>query len=374
MMRWLTFLFILTAYVPAAEANWWWPFSDDEDEWVRMSTREQDAIAAPLMSRALDHRQAGREGSALDLYKDVWKKTPGSRFAPEALYQAGLIHIEDRDWRPAFDAFQRIIAFYPDFPQFNQIIDRQFFVATSLAEGLGVRYLWIIPFRNYDRAIRYYEQIIINAPYSDYSPLALMNIAQIHRFRGDIPEAVDALDRLINNYPTSLLASDAYLFLAQTYASLVEGPYYDQGATREAISYYRDYLILFPEDANVAEGESGLNEMEEVFASSKFVLGQYYYRYRGNLRAAKIFLNDTITAAPESDAASRARELLERIEEIEAALPPENQGRIVRKGFWQTIQFWRDDEPEDSQEAIEEALDAAPPPQEPPTQPGDINE
>ena len=43
-----------------------------------------------------------------------------------------------------------------------------------------------------------------------------------------------------------MVTSDAYLKLAETHAALVDGPLYDQGATNEAISYFEDYLILFP--------------------------------------------------------------------------------------------------------------------------------
>ncbi len=36
-------------------------------------------------------------------------------------------------------------------------------------------------------------------------------------------------------------------------ASLVEGAYYDQAETREAITYYEDFMILFPGDPNIAK-------------------------------------------------------------------------------------------------------------------------
>ena len=76
--------------------------------------------------------------------------------------------------------------------------------------------LWVIPgFKQYGKAIEQYELLVKNAPYSLYAPLALMNIALIAELRKDSELAIDALDRLINDYPQSMLAPDAYYNLAE---------------------------------------------------------------------------------------------------------------------------------------------------------------
>jgi outer membrane protein assembly factor BamD len=77
-----------------------------------------------------------------------------------------------------------------------------------------------------------------------------MNIARGHQRMHNTEEAIDALDRMINNYPQSLLAPDAYLKLGETHASLVQGPEYDQTSTKEAITYFQDFMILFPNDTD----------------------------------------------------------------------------------------------------------------------------
>lgn len=312
---------ILLGMAPTVFAAWWWPFGDD-DKWSRLPRAEQDAAAGPLMQAAQDNLRRGNSSSALDGFKTVAKQYPGSRYAPEALFQTGEIRLRARSWKKSFEAYQNIVELYPNFPQFTEVIARQFDLAISLAEGNNSRYIFLIPYNNYDRAIEYFEKIVANAPYSDYAPLALMNVALIHRYRKDSPEAIDALDRLINNYPSSLLTSNAYLNLADTFGGIVEGPHYDQGATREAINYYQDYLILFPRDPDLARGERGLADMQNVFAGSKFILGEYFYKHRKDYRAAKIFLNEAITVAPKSLVADEARALLAVIDAKVKDLPP----------------------------------------------------
>ena len=91
-------------------------------------------------------------------------------------------------------------------------MDEQYRIASALLDGAPNRlWLGIKGFRNREISIGCFEIILGNAPYSDYAPLVLMNIARGHQYLGNIDEAIDALDRLVNNYPQSVVAPDASL-------------------------------------------------------------------------------------------------------------------------------------------------------------------
>ena len=103
---------------------------------------------------------------------------------------------------------------------------------------------------------------------------------------------------------------------------------YDQGSTRQAISYYEDFLILFPQSSYLGEVESNLATMQDLLARSRLNLGDFFYDYRSNNTAALVFYNETITIAPESEAAEEARA---RIADIEAGVQPITGAGILRK-------------------------------------------
>lgn len=311
MMRFaFTTFCLLLGFAPAQGFLWF-----DKDP-IDTSPARQTALARPVYEEALSAQRAGQRAKAVRLYRKITKNYPAADFAAQALYNTGIIQYDRKKWKKAFIAFQSILIFHPDFPQFNELVEYQFRIALAHAAGDNIRFLLVIPYRALNRSVDYFEIVVNNAPYSDLAPLALMNVALIHQYKGDTAEAIDALDRLINNYPSSLLADDAYLSLAETFATLVQGPQYDQGATREAISYFEDFLILFSQNQDVARAEQGLAEMEDVYARSKLVIGQYYFKYRRWYQAAEIFFNEAITIAPESAAAGTAREYIARIEEI----------------------------------------------------------
>ncbi|HWL14875.1 MAG TPA: outer membrane protein assembly factor BamD [Opitutus sp.] len=271
--------------------------------------------ALELMNRAREAEERGSIGSALRSYKRVTKKHPSSAYASEALYRTGKLYLLRKQYFKSFTAFAQTIATYPNTKHFNDIIGEEYRIASALLDGARNRYWGIIPgFQNRTRALEYFEVIVQSAPYSDYAPLALMNKARGQLKQRDIEEAIDSLDRMINLYPNSLLAPDAYLRLAQTHAQLVDGPRYDQGSTKEAITYFEDFLILFPNDANVPKAAEGLDKMKQVLSESKIVIGDFYFHKRRNYTAARVFYNEAITAYPDSPVAERARVKLAQVE------------------------------------------------------------
>ena len=196
---------------------------------------EQDELAREILEKGQEAEEAGRKKAALKKYKEVFKKYSNSYFTPEALYRSAKIRSTQKKWKKAYETFNTIVVFYPNYEKFNSILQEQFDIATTLATKKTTRFLGIIPSYNYDSAIKYFEVLVANAPYSDYAPLSLFQVGLIHKKRGHEAEAINAFDRLVNNYPASMLAADAYRELAETFSGLVDGPKYDQGATREAI-------------------------------------------------------------------------------------------------------------------------------------------
>jgi len=307
-----------------------WFASEDEDlVELNIASAAQESEASALLENAKAKLAAGSTGSADRSFKKIIKKYPKAVASGDARFLHSQILMGKGRWVKAFVSLQEIIIEHPNYENFNQVLSAQFDCATALMEGARGRILWIIPgFEQPDKAARQFEQIVRNAPYSDYAALALMNIAIVYEQQHRPEGAIDALDRLINYYPQSMLAPDAYYNMAQTYSNLVNGTEYDQGSTRQAISYYEDFLILFPQSSYLGQVESNLITMEDLLARSRLNLGDFFYNYRSNNTGALAFYNETITIAPESEAAEEARA---RIADIEAGVKPTTGASILRK-------------------------------------------
>lgn len=297
---------------------------------------EEGRNALDSMNKARALEEKGSRSSAMSLYEKVAKKYPNSIYAPEALFRAAGIRHQRRQYSKAYNAYQDIITRYPNSSHFKEIIGDQYRIANSLLDGKRPYYFGIIPgFKSRAKGITYFEGIVQSAPYSDYAPLALMNIARGHQKADDPDAAIDALDRMINSYQQSLLAPDAYFKLAETHASLVKGPYYDQASTRQAITYFEDFQILFPNDTNIPSVEKGLADARTTFAQSKIKIGDFYFYKRDNYKAARVFYNEAITSYPDSKAAEDARKRLAEVDatETKAAAPVVPRPK-PKRSFW----------------------------------------
>ncbi|MEO6567396.1 MAG: outer membrane protein assembly factor BamD, partial [Opitutaceae bacterium] len=267
--------------------------------------------ALDLMNKAREAEENKSYGSAVKSYTKVAKRYPNSVYAPEALYRSGTLRLARKEYTKAFEDFQGVIGRYPNTKRFNDIVGEQYRIASALLDGArNHSWGWFPGFRAREKSLGYFETILVNAPYSDYAPLSLMNIARGHQKFGNQPEAIDALDRMINTYPQSLLAPDAYLKIGETHSTLVDGPYYDQASTKEAITYFTDFMLLFPNDQNIGSAEKGLDGMKTMLAESKMRMADFYFYKRDNYTAARVFYNEAITAYPESAIAERAKKRL----------------------------------------------------------------
>jgi len=337
----ITLIALLSVVTSALRADLVW---DAQSGWrveggvlSEFITTPEGQNAKAIMDAARRAQDAGREGSALSGYKKVVKKYPGSIFAPEALYLSAGIYEQRRQFTKAHRNLQTIVAKHPAYERFNDVLSSQYRIAEKLSNGVRPRYWGVIPgFRQREKGIGIFEIVVFNAPYSDFAPISLMNAAAGYTRANDRDSAIDALDRMINNYPDSFLTPDAYLKLAGAQASITQGPAYDQASTQLALTYFQDYLILYPGEADAAVASDGFADARTMLAESKMTMGDFYYFKRSNFKAAKVFYNEAITIDPESPTAERARKHLIRIESIESGEGGESVGRAGprSKRFW----------------------------------------
>lgn len=311
-------LFGLGCFARLARADLLW---DPETGW-RIEGGVMSGITGTQGRDALDLMNQGRRDeddyknrAALKAYVKVTKKYSTSVYAPEAYYRIANIRLARHQYVKAFEAYQTIVGRYPSVKRFNEIIDEEYRIASALLDGTRNRiWGWMPGLTNREKAVIYFEAVVANAPYSDYAPLALMNAARGRQYLGQSEEAIDSLDRMVNNYPQSVLAPEAYLRLAQLHASLVEGPYYDQAETKQAITYDEDFMILFPSDPKIGQAAQGVDNMKKMLALSKIKIGDFYFYKHDNYPAARVFYNEAITSYPDSDVARLARQRLADVE------------------------------------------------------------
>ncbi len=280
-----------------------------------LTIKSDDFEALELMNEAKNAQEEKKFSTALAQYQKVYKRYSNSIFAPEAYYQIGKIREQKHQYKAAFKAFDTIINKYPQYPGFTKVLHEQFELASLLKSGSRPYYFGVIPgFKDRNAAIEFYEKIITKAPYNELAPLALLNIAELSLRDKKHVDAIEALDRLIDNYPDSEYTPTAYLKIAKIYSNLAKSINNDQGSIQEAVHYYEDFLILYPNHENVPEVESALDQMKTRLAMSKISIGDFYFQSRNNPKAALIMYKEAITCYPNSSIAETAKNKIKYVE------------------------------------------------------------
>ncbi|MDR3316898.1 MAG: tetratricopeptide repeat protein [Puniceicoccales bacterium] len=273
-----------------------------------------------LLERALDAEKLGNFSKARRSYRKLIRKFPTGTEAPMAMERMGSILLEQRRFQPAFQYFQNLLDRYPEYPRYIGIVGLEFQIAERMMRGQR-NYFWgkIPGFKNRTGAIEFFRRVVERAPYGDYAPEALLNIAHLGIRTGEPTISIEALEKLIDGYGNSPQAPDALLLLARIHRDLVPGPDYDQRSANDALNYYQEFLILFPDSPRVDEAEAGLKEVMELRAAGKLSIGNFYYDGRQNPEGAKIYYAETLKIAPENSAAAECAR--RRLAEIAAEKP-----------------------------------------------------
>ncbi|MDR1458225.1 MAG: tetratricopeptide repeat protein [Puniceicoccales bacterium] len=229
----------------------------------------------------------GDKKGALKICDDIVKKHQNSSIIAEALFLMGEIYLNKHQYDNACNSFNNIILKHNNSPLFKAAVEKQYEVAKSLHSGERPYYFGIIPgFKSRNSSVKYYEKVIKNAPFTCKAQESLFNIYKIHRRAKKYDLAFAALDRLIDEYPTSALLPDAYLAMAGMYQSLGKGPDYDQKAVCLALNYYSDFIVIFPTHGMVDFAKEQVDKLLAGLVKVDINIGDFYYNAKHNPEAA----------------------------------------------------------------------------------------
>ncbi len=301
-----------------------------EEGWQARGGLIADLAAEPERKTALDLMNKARAAqeeeswySALTYYNEVIDDFPGSDYEAEALYQKGVIHLRRSQFERAFKDFAAIPERHPEYPGFDRVIEGQYAVAMAIRRGERPwLWGWIPWFKDNEKALEFFDKVNAAAPYGPMADWSLYEKGEWAREIDKEEDAIDGYERLVYRYPDSFLTPKAYVAMAELYAGRVMGPHWDQGSTRDALNYYRDFVDLFPKDPQAPAAQQKVLELRDTLARNRLELGKFYYYRRNNGRAAAIFLNEAVNVAPDSAAAKEAQEVLALVRADEP--PPRN--------------------------------------------------
>jgi outer membrane protein assembly factor BamD (BamD/ComL family) len=285
---------------------------------LALKSPQREQVAKEIFGQAEQAKAQGRVGEAMKEYQIICKKYAETDIAPQAHHILGHLYIQAGQYAKGIEHFQFIAHNYTQYERYDDVVKEQFEVAEMFMQGREKHRFKFLPWgKDTSTTITFFQGVTSMAPSTDYASRALFYTAQLEFENNHKVKAIEALDRLIEDYPSHRLVPEAYLLKGDIYLSLVYSPQNDQGATQKAIQCYENFLILFEKShllpKLIKRAQDSLRHAQELFAQSRLVLGDFFLYKRHYGTGAIQFYNEAQLIAPSTDIATQADKRIESI-------------------------------------------------------------
>jgi outer membrane protein assembly factor BamD len=285
--------------------GWYYELPGKTLEWQRSRAKDQFEVAA-IYFKMKNYSDALRAASRV---VQVW---PLSDYAPDAEYLVGrCLEAKGKD-QAAFKAYQAIIDKYPRSSHYEEVLWRQYQIASRFLGGEWIKLWTVIPFfPSMDTAADMFDKIVHNGPYSDVAPHAQLRVGAAREKQKDYPSAVQAYQIAADRYHDQpAVAADAIYREAESYRKQAATAEYDQGTADQAIETFTDFVTLFPDDKRAPQAQKAMVALKAQQVQGAFKVAQFYERGR-HWDGAAIYYNEVLQLDPNSPYAGIARRQIE---------------------------------------------------------------
>ena len=292
-------------YVPGE--GWYYEPYGENAKWQRSRAKDQLEVA----EAAFAHRDYSVALRAAHRVLHVW---PLSDYAPRAQYLVGrCLEATGKD-EAAFNAYQDIISKYPKSTEYNEVLWRQYAIASRFLHGQWFKLWGYIPlYTSMDQTAKMFEKIVNNGPYSDVAPHAQLRIGAAREKQMDYAEAVKAYETAADRYHNQpVIAADALYRQGITYQKQAVTAEYDQSTASHAIAAYTDFVTLFPGDKRVPRAQWAITKLKAEQVRGNFETAQFYEKSK-KWAGAVVYYNEVLQLDPNSRYAAHARQRIESL-------------------------------------------------------------
>lgn len=309
----VTLLFIFQLYSHA-----YWVWTPQTGKWINPKYAVKDTPQEQI-DWAMGFYEVGDYKRAVAEFEKLIENYPNSEHAPLAQYYIGRSYEEMEDYYQAFLAYQKTIEKYPYNEKVDEIIERQYKIGSIFLDGQKATIMGMKILPALDKAVEILSRVVENAPYARYADLAQFKIGEAHRKQGLYEEAVQAYQKLIDDYPGSPLIEDAKYQIALCTYYVSRDPYYDQDFTDKAIKEYQELIKKTSDIELLREASETLSELREKKAKSAFGTARFYEKSK-HYKSAIIYYKEVVEKYGDT---SIAKEASDKIRELEKKLANE---------------------------------------------------
>jgi outer membrane protein assembly factor BamD (BamD/ComL family) len=320
------------------------PGLDPKVQYDRLKTAvglgPDEQLARDAYARGMTAFQAREYGDAAEAFAEAADRGRYAQFQQDAMYMLAECYFFDDRYIKARDAYDALIAKYPNTRYLDTVIEREWNIARYWEKYEDYNPDWALTANAIDKtrpwfdtighAIKTYDNIRLNDPTGPRADDAIMATANIYFRRERYDDADYHYTLLRREYPRSELQFEAHLLGLQAKMRKYQGPDYDNAPMEEAEKLVKQIRRQFagrlkPEEQqrlNLAEAE-----LRRQIATADYRMGEYYDGIQHHA-AAQIYYARVAQQYPDTELAAQARARLAEIKD-EPPEPPKYMAWLV---------------------------------------------
>jgi outer membrane protein assembly factor BamD (BamD/ComL family) len=276
-----------------------------EGQWKAVSAEDRYLLAVAEIKKLVNTGQTKAVGQAIDKLKKDFPEIAGPCLDMDAFIKAEMLYSGGK-FTKAARAYDKFLAEFPTSEFYEAAMDRQFAIATAFLGGQKKRVLGVFKMSTYDEGIKIMEKISDRAGDAPIGINAAVAVAQSYEKREMFAEAYHKWSEISSRWPTGQIGKDSLLNMARCKHAAYKGPKYNASDLISAKSYYENFKLRYPKDAEAIDVDKILKQIDEQLACKEFNTGKYYQQ-TGNKQSANLYYQMVVNNWPGSAAADMAK-------------------------------------------------------------------
>jgi len=292
---------------------------DQNQQWKTVSAEGQDKylLAVAEIKQLVNAGRTKDAAKAVVKLKKDFPEIAGPDL--DAFIEAEMLFAKGK-FSKASKAYNKLLTEYPESQLYEAALDRQFSIATAFLAGRKRPVLKIFRMRGYSQGARIMGSISDRAGDAPIAIKAAVSVAKSLERRGKFNDAYFEWSQISSRWPTGQTGKDALLGMARCKHAAYKGPKYNASELRSAKSYYENFKLRYPKDAEEIGVDKILKQITEQQAEKQFSIGQYYQKV-GDKQSANVYYQMVLDNWPESTAAEKTKQEINKRQTNESEEP-----------------------------------------------------
>jgi outer membrane protein assembly factor BamD (BamD/ComL family) len=246
-------------------------------------------------------RESGNTGGAMRQYVALTVYWPEATEAATATLEYARVLDRCGKVEKAFDEYQRLFDRYAGLFPYDEVLKRQFEIATHLMNTKKGRFLFMPGFAAPERAIPLFDKIATNAPQWDRAAEVQYLRGRAYELSMDPALAIGAYMTARNRYPDSPFADKAEFGAVRCYYKLATDSPNNEQFLESAWAAVTLFLNLRPQAPDRDKAEEYREDLLKRRAKIAYDRACYYDRIAHRPKAALLAYRDFVKLFPGSD-------------------------------------------------------------------------